>query len=304
MKAVIDIGTNTFHLNIAQVLPNSQIIFHYKTYQAVKLGEGGINKNIIAPQAYKRGLDTLVKFSQTIAQYAVEQVFALATSAVRDATNGQLFINDVFEKSGIKIQTISGDTEAELIYQGTNAALSLKNGTFLIMDIGGGSIEFIICNHLQIYWKQSFKLGAARLMDLFMHQNPLSFVDIKEIENYLDKNLTALFEACKQFNPKVLVGTAGSFETYAEIICLKQGLVFNPDSQKSFAFNTDELQQLLNFFKTSTQQQRLNTQGLIAFRVDMIVIASVITSFILQKLNIKKMILSTYALKEGALLSL
>ncbi len=304
MKAVIDIGTNTFHLNIADVLPNGEIIFHYKTYQAVKLGEGGINKAIIAPEAYKRGIDTLVKFSETIAQYPVKQVIAIATSAVRDTANGQNFIAEVLQKTNINIQTISGDTEAELIYQGAKAAINLKNELFLIMDIGGGSVEFILCNHSQIYWKQSFKLGAARLMDLFMQQNCLTFTDIKTIQNYLEKNLMPLIEACKIFNPQVLVGTAGSFETYAEIINVKKGRIFNPDTEKSFDFNTQELQQLLDFFKTSTQQQRLHTPGLIAFRVDMIVVASVITSFILQKLNIKKTLLSTYALKEGALLRL
>lgn len=304
MKAVINIGTNTFHLNIADVLPDGDIVFHYKTYQAVKLGEGGINKGIIALEAYKRGVDTLIKFSEIIAQYPVKQVTAIATSAVRDAINGQNFIAEVFQKTNINIQTISGDTEAELIYQGTKAALNLTNSIFLIMDIGGGSIEFILCNHSQIYWKQSFKLGAARLMDLFMQQNRLIFTDIKAIENYLEKNLSDLIEACKIFKPQVLVGTAGSFETYAEIISVKKEIIFNPDSEKSFEFNTQELQQLLDFFKTSTQQQRLRTPGLIAFRVDMIVVASVITSYILQKLNINKTLLSTYALKEGALLRL
>lgn len=304
MKAVIDIGTNTFHLNIANVLPNNKIVFVYKTYKAVKLGEGGINKSIIAPEAYKRGVNALLTFSKTIAKYPVKQVIALATSAVRDAENGEEFIGEVLKKTGITIQIISGDKEAQLIYEGTKAAINLTNNTFLIMDIGGGSIEFIICNQTQIFWKQSFKLGAARLMDLFMKNNPLFPDDIQNIENHLDINLVDLFEACKTFNPTILVGTSGSFESYAEIIHLQKGLRFNPHKQMSYPFNNQELVDLLNFFKASTQQQRLNTKGLIALRLDMIVIASVITSFILLKLNINKTILSTYALKEGALLTL
>ncbi len=303
MKAVIDIGTNTFHLNIANVLPNNKIVFVYKTYKAVKLGEGGINQGIIAPAAYIRGVNALLGFSKTIAKYPVKQVIALATSAVRDAQNGEKFIADVLQKTDISIQTISGNTEAQLIYEGTKAALNLTNNTFLIMDIGGGSIEFIICNQKQIFWKQSFKLGAARLMDLFMKNNPLLFSDIQNIENHLNQNLVDLFEACKTFNPTILVGTSGSFESYAEIIHLQQELSFNPHKQKSYPFNNQKLVDLLNFFKTSTQQQRLTTKGLIALRLDMIVIASVITSFILHKLNINKTILSTYALKEGALLT-
>ncbi len=304
MKAVIDIGTNTFHLNIADVLPNNQIVFYHKSYQAVKLGEGGINKNIIAPLAYQRGINTLVNFKQIIDQYPVKQIFALATSAVRDATNGKDFIAEVLQKTGINIHIISGDEEAALIYEGAKAALYLTNNTFLIMDIGGGSIEFIICNQTQIFWKQSFKLGAARLMDLFMKNDPLLQADIEIIENYLNLNLIELFKAYETFKPQVLVGTAGSFESYTEIINTQKGLHFNPHQQISYCFNKQELDNLLNFFKTSTQQQRLKTKGLIALRLDMIVIASIITHFVLQKLNINQTILSTYALKEGALLTL
>jgi len=303
MKAVIDIGTNTFHLNIASVLPNGSIEFHYKTYDAVKLGEGGISKGIIAPEAYKRGIDTLVKYSDIIANYPVTQIFAMATSAVRDATNGQKFIKEVQKKANINIQILSGDTEAEFIYEGTKAAVNLTNGTFLIMDIGGGSIEFILCNESQIYWKHSFNLGAARLKEIFNNQSTFTNSDITIIENYLYDNLTELFEACKIYKPNVLIGTAGSFETYCEVINLKNGLDINLENQKIYEFNYNELQLLLNFFKTSTLQQRMHTPGLINFRVDMIVFASIITSFVLQKLNINKTILSTYALKEGVLLS-
>lgn len=304
MKAVIDIGTNTFHLNIADVLPNNEIVFYHKSYQAVKLGEGGINNDIIAPEAYLRGINALLDFSKIIAEHPVKQVFALATSAVREATNGQIFITDVFQKTGISIQTISGNKEAELIYEGAKAALNLINGTFLIMDIGGGSIEFVLGNHENIYWKQSFKLGAARLMAMFMKNDPLLPTDITTIENYLNINLADLFEACKNYKPQALVGTAGSFESYAEIIHLQKGSYFNPELKKSYLFNHQQLLNLLDFFKTSTQQQRLNTKGLIALRIDMIVMASVISAFILQKLQLNQTYLSTYALKEGALLTL
>ncbi len=248
MKAVIDIGTNTFHLNIANVLPNNKIVFIYKTYKAVKLGEGGINQGIITPDAYKRGVNALLIFNKTIAKYPVGKVIALATSAVRDAQNGEEFIADILQKTGISIQTISGDKEAELIYEGTKAALNLTKNTFLIMDIGGGSVEFILCNQTQIFWKQSFKIGAARLMDLFMKNDPLLQVDIQSIENHLNLNLFELFEACETFKPQVLVGTAGSFESYTEIINTQNGLHFNPNKQKSYPFNNQELVDLLNFF--------------------------------------------------------
>lgn len=304
MKAVIDIGTNTFHLNIADVLPNGEIIFHHKSHEPVKLGEGGINKGTIAAEAYKRGVNTLVDFSKIITKYPVKNIIAIATAAVRDADNSLQFMGEVLEKSGIQIQIISGDEEAQLIYEGAKAAICLNGKSYLIMDIGGGSVEFIICNQNQIYWKESFKVGVARLMAEFMKHDPLSPLDILNIENYLAQELFTLINACQKFNPQVLVGTAGSFESYAEIISLENNFLFNPDQEKSFEFDTAQLHHILDTFKTSTHKQRLATKGLIPLRIDMIVVASVITSFILKKFKIPKVLLSTYALKEGALLTL
>lgn len=304
MKAVIDIGTNTFHLNIAEVSKKGKLTFRYKTFDAVKLGEGGINKGFIAREAYERGIKTLMAYADVIKKYPVSQIHAIATSAVRDAANGEAFIKEVFAKTKININCVTGEQEAKLIYEGTKAAINLKKGCFLIMDIGGGSVEYIICNDEEIFWKQSFNIGAARLMDTFMKNRMLHKEDIKNIKQYLDETLLPVFLACQLFKPKVLIGTAGSFETFAEIISLKKEKIFDPENQKKFKFPNKELIKLLKKLTHSKASERENMKGIVPFRIDMIVIAALITHFVLKKTKINKTILSTYALKEGILLRL
>ena len=139
--AIIDLGTNTFNLLIVE---GDQTLF--KTKIAVKLGEGGITNNFIAEEPYRRGLAALKKHIETIKHYKVERTLAFATSAIRSATNGAVFVKEVKKKLGLNIEVIDGNKEAELIYLGVQQALDLGQENNLIMDIGGGSTEFIICN--------------------------------------------------------------------------------------------------------------------------------------------------------------
>src|ERR1700743_1392337 len=118
--AVMDLGTNTFHLLIAEGdIDNFREVVHQ--HIAVKIGEGGINKGIITPAAFERGLNTMRSFQKEIEANGVQQVKAIATSALRSASNGNDFIKQVKAETGIHIEIINGDREAEYIYQGVKA---------------------------------------------------------------------------------------------------------------------------------------------------------------------------------------
>ena len=143
--AVMDLGTNTFHLLIARGdAANPEELFH--TTVPVKLGEGGINSGIIQPAAYQRGIETMLNFSARIKEFTAERVSAIATSALRSASNGRDFIDEVRGRTGIAIETINGDREAQYIYEGVKAGHCLTAKNSLILDIGGGSVEFILGN--------------------------------------------------------------------------------------------------------------------------------------------------------------
>ncbi len=298
--AVMDLGTNTFHLLIAEKAANGfQTILHIT--EAVKLGEGGMKDGLINAEAFKRGLKTMELFAEKIRIKEASQVRAVATSAIRSTKNGNDFINEVKKRTGIEIEVIDGLQEAGLIYKGVKSSGILSAEKALILDIGGGSVEFILCDEQEIYWKQSFEIGAQRLRQLFHQTDPITLENIQKLNHYLDEQLQMLFLSIKKQDVQNLIGSSGSFETYAEMIEVEKGNSFNIQNIKTYNFKIDDFNEVANWLQDSTHQERLAKKSIIPLRVDMIVVASLITSFIMQKLEIQKLSMTTYSLKEGVL---
>ena len=294
--AIIDLGTNTFNLLIVEGENTLS-----KTKIAVKLGEGGITKGFIADAPFQRGLDALKKHLQTITEYQAEQTLAFATSAIRSASNGMAFVEEAKETLGLDIQVIDGDREAELIYLGVRKALGLGEHNNLIMDIGGGSTEFIICNKNKLFWKQSFQLGAARLLEQFQPKDPITATDISAIEDFLETSLNPLWKALEEYPCNTLVGSSGSFDTLSEVIAHQFYDIAILKGKTTYSFKLSDYHWLHEYLLKSTLQERLDTPGMIPMRADMIVIASVFINYLIKRQNIMAMKLSTYALKEGVL---
>ena len=200
--AVIDLGTNTFNLLIVEVSPDRSYQHIFQTKISVKLAEGGIHKGFIAPIPFQRGIDALKIHKETIEKYKVSNILAFATSAIRGASNGAEFVAKAKKEIDVDIQVISGDKEAEFIYYGVRSAVEMNDQTSLIIDIGGGSTEFIIATKEKVFWKQSFLLGAARLLELFSPSDPITSKEIETITDYLQKELQPLFEANRSDRPK------------------------------------------------------------------------------------------------------
>lgn len=300
--ALIDMGTNTFHLLITEVSDNGQIQELVKTKLPVRLGQGGISNGAIAPEAYERAIKTLKDFRKQIDAHEVETVRAMATSMVRNASNGDNFIKDVFKRTDIRVEIIDGNREAELIYYGVRSAGVLDDTTSLIMDIGGGSVEFIICDQTDIFWKRSFEIGAQRLMDQFFDQDPIPEESIEAEKAFLQERLQPLTEAVAKYKPSVLVGSSGTFDTLCDIDALSKGDTSRQVQQPAASTLTVE-----DFYKihrqllTKNHDERHAIPGMLEMRVDMIVLASIAVDFVLQQYSLNEIRVSAYALKEGVL---
>ena len=295
---IIDLGTNTFNLLLNEIKGQEYKVLH-KNKISVKLGEGGITKGIIAPSAYKRGLEALKSHKKTLKKFKVHYIYAVATSAIRSASNGHKFVEDVKKILDIDIHVINGEEEADLIYNGVKQAIDLVDNPKLIVDIGGGSTEFIIANSKEIFWRKSYQLGAARLLEMFDPQDPISGNDVASIEHHLSNSLKDMMEYAETYEVDCLIGSSGSFDTLAEMISRKNGLQIDWKQNTSFDFKMHEYNEIQHLIYLSTLKERLNMDGLIPMRADMIVISVVIINFILNKLPIQTMHLSNYALKEG-----
>ena len=271
---------------------------------AVKLGEGGITDGLITEKAFDRGIAALKKFKADIEHYHVDQIKALATAAIRSALNGAEFIQKVKSETGINLNIINGDQEAELIYTGVRAGVKMGNDSALIMDIGGGSIEFIICNDQQIFWKRSYPIGAARLMALFHHTDPISEKDTQALHHYLDQTLGDLDQQVAIYKPLLLIGSAGVFETFAGLANPQFLLSANTFEKSEFSIDMEQFRKVADMLLKSTHAERSQMHAIIPVRVDMIVVATLLTNYILDKTQVKSLKLSTYSLKEGILFDL
>jgi len=298
--AVLDLGTNTFHLLLATRNDNGSWKPLLRRRKTVKLGQGGIHLGYIAPQPFERGVKAILEFADSIRKHGIQEVYAFATSAIRSSGNGSDFVKRVRQESGIVIQVISGASEAQLIRDGVMQNLPVLDERVLIMDIGGGSTEFIIADKRRTYWKMSFDIGASRLLEIFSPDDPIRAAQVKQLEKYLLKEIAPLTAALRDYPVTLLVGASGSSESYARMIGYH---LHGKDPLRGKAHYTFDLQAyhtLHNALLASTRQQRLAMKGLVRMRVDMIVLASITTQLVVKQYKFKRMMLSTYALKEGA----
>lgn len=296
--AVIDMGTNTFHLLLVE-LNGVGFKTIYKEKIPVKIGQGGISQNQLAPDAQKRAFHTLKHFKNLIDGEHIDQIFAFATSAVRNAENGPEFVRKVKEEIGIHINVISGEEEAQLIYEGINLSGSLNGHVNLMMDIGGGSVEFIIGTSKEVLWKRSFEIGGQRLLDAFHYHDPILPEEVEKLESYCEEKLQPLIEAIRTYKPTGLIGASGTFDTLTDIY-YESMLQCKLTGQHVFELPTVEFERIFETLKSKNREERLKIPGMIAMRVDMIVVASCLIEFILRYVPVEEITCSFYSLKEGA----
>ena len=291
--AVIDLGTNTFHLLIAEQQANQEFTELHRQRFFVKLAAEGIETIGAAP--IQRGFQALKNFRATLDKLGVKKVKAIGTAALRTASNGPDFVKTAKEEYNIQIELIDGNREAELIYKGAILAVPFADKNYLIMDIGGGSVEFIIANKNVLLWAQSFPIGVAVLFKKFHHSNPISALEINDLKVFLNSFLTPLYQALIKFPTHTLVGASGTFDVL-EFILAKDS------AYKNHAFvQVKDFEPLYQILINSTEAERYAMQEVPNTRADMIVVAIILIKFILKKVRIQEIIVSNFAMKEGIL---
>jgi len=298
MIAILDFGTNTFNLLIAERKDRSFEIIH-SSKQPAKLGRGGIQAKRLSADAFERGFVAIQNHLETIREYGVKEVRAFATSAIRNASNGQHFVDEVQKRFGIRVRVIPGEREAELIYKGVRQAVKLTDKKAMILDIGGGSNEFIICNKDGVIWKHSFELGMARIIELFDMSDPITHEEIQALESYFRHELQPLFEVVKKEKPRILIGASGSFDTLYALMRHRSGLVI--DDGHGHVIPLAEFRKIHRLLVRSTLAERHAMPGMEPVRVEMVVAAVIFVSLVIRDCNIRHLLQSEFALKEGVI---
>jgi exopolyphosphatase / guanosine-5'-triphosphate,3'-diphosphate pyrophosphatase len=290
--AVIDLGTNTFNLLIADAGKAGFRVVH-NSKEGVALGMGGINEQRIAPEAMTRALHAFEKFAGICTRHEVRNIRAIGTSALRDAANASELVDEVKKRYGVTIEIIDGLQEAQLIYNGVRWSYDFTEPS-LIMDIGGGSTEFIRGHQDEPLQFCSLNIGVSRAVQLFEVSDPIRGDDEVALINWFEENSAELndFKPCT-----TLVGASGSFETFYEMI---NETPF-PDGIMPIWLERAELDKTLDWIIHSTFEERERHPYIIPIRRRMAPIAALKTKWILNRFDIREVVISPCSLKEGTL---
>ena len=297
IKGIIDIGTNSCRLFIAELENTSEgkkikreLV---KDVEIVKLGEGVNKTHNLNPNAIKRTLDCLKKYKEKASSYGVENIRAFATSAVRDAENREVFLQEVL-KLGIKIECISGKTEATLNFLGNSLVFKDR---ILVVDIGGGSTEFTLGKDKTIDFIQSINIGAVRVTEKFFSDNGYSEEKLEKCKIWIRKNLEIL-KTIKDREFK-LIGVAGTATT--QISVRDKMEIYDSSKVHMATLTLDELKENLSLFLSKNFEERKNIVGLEEKRADVIIAGTLILLTILEELNQDKIIISESDNLSGAI---
>lgn len=211
MQAVIDLGTNTFNLAVGEIL-HGRLFLHHTAMRVVLLKKEGLPNGHIAEAAWQRASLALKELMHEATAAGATQVQAVGTSALRNAAQASSWMAEMQNTIGLRIQLVSGVEEARLIWQGVAAAGALVEDALLV-DIGGGSVEFVHANQHHIHWLQSIEMGMARAQQAVPWSDPIEQQEIADVRAWLQKRLAPVLQHAQSQKIRRLVGSAGAFDT-------------------------------------------------------------------------------------------
>ena len=298
--AVIDLGTNTCNLLLAEMNGKQYKILH-QSKEMVKLGDGKIRDNQISDEAIFRTIAAFRVHNEIMETFGVDEIKVFATSAVRTADNKAEFVAAIEKVCDCFVEVISGKREAELIFKGV--LLAFRNIEFpsVILDIGGGSNELILTHKDAILWKESRPTGMSRIINSFDLSDPISEEQVRELQKYFaDEHQTAI-QNCTKKSVGTLIGCSGAFDTIADMLD-----EVNPGEKQRVTqdISLEEFYVVYEKLLQSTRDERLQMKGMDYVRVDLIVPAVILIETLISAIGIKQIVQTDFALREGVLYEL
>ncbi len=296
--AAIDIGTNSFRLLVAEFTPKTgKLKTLAKEREVLRLASSSTDMKLITEEAMRAGIEVLIKFKNIAAMFSAK-IRAAATSSVREALNREEFIRKAREEAGIDIEVISGHEEARLIYLGVLQALSVYNKRVLLVDIGGGSTEFLCGSRGTVHFAESLKLGAIRLTEKYFKQGIFTPKSLKECRAFALGVLSPVIREAKNEKYDIFIGTAGTIRTVTGILQKKEWT--DPGSLNGRTLSRNQLFLLSERLSLLGKADEIaGLTGVEPKRAGILMAGVIILETIFRQLDIRDMTYSEYSLKEG-----
>lgn len=303
--ASIDIGTNTLRLLIGELSESGSLEKLHVQRVITRLGEGfSQNNGVLSQVAADRTIRALLEFKNALSDYSVEHTRAVATSVVRESSNKEEFKERVNKETGIDIEIISGDLEAELTVKGVLASVTVTTEDALIFDIGGGSTEYIHVRGGTIISLKSIALGVVHITEKYLTNNINSDTELAHLSDHIDNMLDSELNAfdIRDTESLSLIGTAGTPTTLAAIELKLDP--YDPSKVNGFLLSREIIENILKKLNSMTAEQRLLLPGLEKGREDLIVSGTLVTLRTMNKFSKDMLIVSDGGLLEGVLYSI
>ncbi|HEY6083842.1 MAG TPA: Ppx/GppA phosphatase family protein, partial [Nitrospira sp.] len=298
--AVIDVGTNSIHMVLADVQPDGTYKILDRFKNTARLGDGAFESQRLSETAMTRGLDVLRQLVTLARNKGYERIVAVATSAVREAKNGGDFIDAVTKQTGLTVRVISGNEEARLIFLGVKNSVPMTEQPALAVDVGGGSVELMVGNRDLLLHAKSLKLGAIRLADQFLKRTPPSDGMLHSLEDLVTVQLKTALDSFKTKRFDSLIATSGMAANLAEVIHLRR--TGRPLPQLNLAtISLKDLKEIEQELRRSTIKERLAIPGLDVKRVDTLFPAAIVLRRLMELTARDELILCDKAIREGVI---
>ena len=299
--AAIDLGTNSFHAVLVDIYPDGSFRTIDKLKEMVILAEKGMD-NQLSEDAMQRGLDALKRIKFLCDSQQVEEILAFATSAIREAKNGGDFIQRMIDEVDIKARAIPGKMEAELIGFAVRHSIALDKEVVLMLDIGGGSVEFIIGNNEEFFYHNSLKLGVARMSAQFVKNDPITREEIKTLKNHYKKVLAEVSKVVKEHEVKTMIGSSGTMENIGAMVASRKSLTADM-TLNELIFEASDFKDLYRDFIKLDRDERKKISELDEKRIDIINPGMVLVKYLIKKFRIEQIKISEAALRDGMILN-
>ena len=300
--AAIDIGTNSIHLVVARFGEGTQFEVIAREKEMVRLGTGSGDMKQLDADAIDRGITTLDRFRK-VAEISNAKIYAVATSAVREAENAEVFLTRALLEAGVDVQVISGVEEARLIHLGVLQAVPVFDRRLVLIDIGGGSTEVLVGESGDALSAFSLKLGAIRLTRRFFQSDQLHPGAVDACRGYVRTMLARVRREVDRLGFEVAVGSSGTIETIASMVHASRATADPPRTFNNFTFSRREIRRVVqSLVEAGTIEARMRLPGMDTSRADILLAGALILEQMMKELDIGEMLFSDYALREGVLL--
>jgi len=300
--AAIDVGSNSIRLLVAEYGPQSGITVIDEVKEQPRLATGVAQTGRLDPAAMDRAVEALGRMQGVCERRGVQRVAAVATSAVREATNGEEFVRRVREQVGLELRIIDAETEAALSYRSVAHHFPLDGGRTVVADIGGGSLELIGAVDGLIEHTLSLPFGAVRLTELHLAGQPDQRAAVRKLRDFIGRQFRRKLPL-RDWTAPVLIGSGGSFTNMGRMAAARRGMSA-ADPVHGTAVSMAEVEHLLDWLTGMSPEKRAQVEGLNPQRADIILAGLAVTAELLERIEAREVKVSAFGLREGLLLEM